>query len=501
MTRRRMRAQDGSPACPLLHRLQTVVERHPDGPATVDQDGVVTYRELWDRVLTWRDRLLASALPSNAPVAVLTRGTSSLVPAFFGVRAAHLVPLLVDAFLPPGQRDDMVRLSRSVAVLDTGSDSLTRVDHPESGEASQDSHPAGLPPEAGYVAFSSGSQGPPKGIVGNAAGVDAFVEWEQELLGLGAEIRGALLTSPSFDVVLRDMLVPLLSGGVLCVPGPKVRTDPAAVVPWLARHQVNVVHLVPTLSTRWVSAAEPATLPALEWTLFAGEPLYDRHVHRWRAVAPTTRVVNLYGPSETTLARYWHVVDEPVPAGLQPVGRGLPGTLLELDAVDQDGASAGALRITLETPDGSLGYLPDGASVDDARALVRRHGVTRFVTQDRGRIGRDGLLFVEGRLDGLVKRNGVMVDLAHITATALGEPGVSQATCFQIDPDESGNIALVVEGTAALSVPRLTGQLRRTLGPAMPNQVVHVESLPELPNGKIDRRGLREAVRRGAGSP
>jgi hypothetical protein len=86
------------------------------------------------------------------------------------------------------------RLSRAAAVVDTGSGSATAIDG---------ANPGNLPADAGYIAFSSGSQGPSKGIIGNVAGVAAFLDWERELLGPGATIRGALLTSPSFGVVLR----------------------------------------------------------------------------------------------------------------------------------------------------------------------------------------------------------------------------------------------------------------------------------------------------------
>ena len=116
-------------------------------------------------------------------------------------------------------------------------------------------------------------------------------------------------------------------------------------------------------------------------------------------------------------------------------------------------------------------------------------------------LGPDGLLTVEGRLDGLVKRNGVMVNLADVTAAALADPDVAEAYCFQVDPDASASIVLAVEGAAGFSLSGLTGRLRRTLGPAMPNEVVHLDPLPVLPNGKIDRQGVRQAVERRAAAP
>jgi len=479
-----MRLPDDA-SCPLLARFGAVLDRHADSAAISGPGNVVTYRELWKGVLSWRDRLLALGPSPRSSVAILSDGSSALAPAFLAARTAGLVPLLIDTLIPPGRRREMIRASRAIAVLDTASGSATAIHGGEPG-----SFPAG----AGYVVFSSGSQGPPKGIIGNAAGVAAFLDWEKDLLGLGAAIRGAMLTSPSFDVVLRDMLLSLLSGGVLCVPGAAVRTNPAAVIPWLRQNAVNVVHLVPSLSTRWVATAGSISLGGLRWSVFAGEPLYASHVERWRSIAPATRVVNLYGPSETTLAKYWHVIEEPVSPGLQPVGRGLPGARLGAGTCEPAGTNDGSFRIIIETPDGSLGYLPDGITEADSRALTRRDGLTRFVSQDRGRLGADGLLSVEGRLDSLVKRNGVMVDLTDITAHALADPGVAQAFCLQIDPEASGSVVLAIEGTTGFSMRSLTRGLRRTLGPAMPNEVVLFDPLPMLPNGKLDRQRVRHAL-------
>jgi non-ribosomal peptide synthetase component F len=470
--------------CPLLWRFRAVVERYPDAPAISSPDAAVTYRELWERAVSWRDCLLALTPTPHSAVAVLSHGSFALVPAFLGTRAAGLVPLLVDSTMPARRRNEMIRASRAVLVIDTASGAATPIDGADLGS---------LPAEAGYVVFSSGSQGHAKGIIGSAAGVAAFLDWERKLLGLGATVRGALLTSPSFDVVLRDMLLPLLAGGVLCVPGPEVRTDPTSVVGWLKDHDVNVAHLVPSMSTRWVEAAGSVRLHGMRWSLFAGEPLYARHVELWRSIAPSTRVVNLYGPSETTLAKYFHVVEDPARLGLQPVGHGLPGTRLEADRSDP-GAGDGSFRITLETPDGSLGYLPEGISAAASAALTRRNGVTRFVSEDRGCLGADGMLTVEGRLDSLVKRNGVMVDLADVTAQALAYPCVAQACCLQVDRETSASIVLAVEVRPGFSMRGLTGSLRRTLGPAMPNEVVCFDPLPVLPSGKIDRQAVRDVL-------
>lgn len=466
-------------ACPLLARLRPVFEGQPDAVVVRGPDGSMSYRQLAAAAADWQHRLDVLDLPPRSPVAILSAGSADLVTAYLAVRAAGLVPLLLDSLSPPGRRAEILQAARPAAVLDLTAGEL----------ATAAAEPRTLPEDAGYLAFSSGSQGVPKGIVGNAHGVVHFLEWQRDLIGKDATSRVALLSAPSFDVVLRDMFLPLVCGGELCVPGIEVRADPSAVAPWLADSQVEVVHAVPSLSTRWLAQAGSVRLPRLRWLFLAGEPLYDRHVERWSAVAPSSRIVNLYGPSEMTLAQFWHLIELPPPPGLQPVGRPLPGIRLV------NAEHTGSFQITIESPHGSLGYLT-GAAVpaDQFHLLSRQDGSTRFRTQDRGRLDAGGRLYVEGRLDNVVKRNGVMLDLGQLTALALRDPQVRQAYCLQVDPGSSGDVVLVVEGTVDFSEQQFSRELRRSLGPAMPNEILPLDAFPMLPNGKVDRQRVRSEV-------
>jgi non-ribosomal peptide synthetase component F len=460
--------------CPVLHRVAVTAAEHAGRDAVVGAGQSLTYARLWSTV----ERVgaaLREAAPANSVVAISTRGGDGLPAAFLGVRAAGMVPFLLDAYLPKARLDALLATVGPAAVIDETRPCQVCPGGPD---------PLVLPAGAGYLVFTSGSQGTPKGIVGNAEGLARFLDWEAAELGLAPGNRTAMLTSPSFDVVLREMLVPLVSGGSVHIAGPRVRTDPRAVLGWLADERIELVHLVPSLSARWASGAG-ATAGSLRWSVFAGEPLFARHVRRWRQVAPASRIGNLYGPSETTLAKFWHRVDDPGD-GPVPVGRPLPGTVLRQLPMPEGTASPGAFRVGIETPDGSLGYLrPDQLGAVGA-ALWRAGGVTSFETQDRGRLLPDGTLLVEGRLDAVVKRRGAAVDTAGIAAAALRDPRVEAACCFQVDRDGNGDLVLVLQASPRIERATVLNPLRAALGPAMPDVVVACAELPRLPSGKVD---------------
>ncbi|MFJ3338674.1 AMP-binding protein [Streptomyces sp. NPDC086766] len=474
---------DRTAECPVVDRVERTAAQYPEHTAVVTATERFTYQELWCQVRRWQERCAALMLPPGALIAVLAGSGASWPAAFLGARAAGLVPLLVDVQQPAARVDAVLAAARPSAVL-----------RPESDEAEPIAGPDRriLPAGAGYVVFSSGSQGTPKGIIGRAAGLLAFIDWEINTLGLGPGSRVAMLTSPSFDVVYRDLLLPLCCGGELHIAAPTVRATPAAVLPWLAGSAVEVLHAVPSLSARWLAAGPSTTVDSLRCTLFAGEPLYGRHVQRWRSAAPSTTVVNLYGPSETTLAKFHYNVPADCDPGLQPVGRPLPGAVLGLEPVGAAGTPTDAQQVVITTPDGSLGYLPDTCSADDRNRLRCTGGVTRFRTQDRGLLDGTANLVIVGRLDSLVKRRGVFVDIASIEAAAAGLPGVRSACCVQLTT--SGDVVLVVEGPDPAAAAALRRPLRNALGPDMPDRVLALPALPLLPGGKADRRGIKELL-------
>jgi non-ribosomal peptide synthetase component F len=477
-------------SCPVLVRVGRTARRYPGHTAVVAADREVGYAELMRRIAWWQRRCEVLRLPLGALVAIVSEGDAELPAAFLGARAAGLVPLMVDTMLPAQRRAAVLTTARPAAILRTAEGEA---------EALREPRPRQLPAAAGYAVFSSGSSGTPKGIVGHAAGLAHFLDWEAAMLGCAPGTRVAMLTSPSFDVVLRDMLLPLFCGGELHVAAPGTRSRLAAVLPWLAERRVEVLHAVPSLSARWAGAGQ-TRVESLRHTLFAGEPLYGRHVETWRGVAPATRVFNLYGPSETTLAKFCYEVPADAGPGLQPVGRPLPETSLSLEPFESVEAAepverseqdhpARRQRVVITTAHGSLGYLPDTVRPDDLARLRRVSGLTRFRTQDRGVLDADGNLVVAGRVDSLVKRNGVFVDTARVEAVAAQLPEVRTACCVQLVP--SGRVVLVVEGPDPAAALALRRRLQPLLGGDLPDRIVALAPLPLLPGGKVDRRGVR----------
>jgi amino acid adenylation domain-containing protein/non-ribosomal peptide synthase protein (TIGR01720 family) len=350
-----------------------------------------------------------------------------------------------------------------------------------------------------YVMFTSGSTGEPKPILSSHAGLRHFIDWESAELGVGAGIRVANLALPTFDVCLRDIFLPLAVGGTVCIVPPAARRDGRQLAQWLAASAIEVAHVVPSLFRLALKAIEeePFTLPPLRHILYAGEMLRGADAARARrALGPAVELRNLYGPSETTLAKCCHRVGEAIDeTRALPVGNPLPGTRL---VIVKDGrpAAPGAIgEIHIAPPFTPLGYWNEPALTAEAFRSAPSDwdcdGLF-YRTGDLGRLLADGSIEVCGRLDGQVKVNGVRIELAEIETAAMAGGEVETAVAVA-HKREDGEIAIACYYIAhsPLDPAQLRDRLAQELPPtAMPHFLLPLDAMPLGLNGKIDRRQL-----------
>ncbi|HET9228255.1 MAG TPA: amino acid adenylation domain-containing protein, partial [Thermoanaerobaculia bacterium] len=466
------------------------VRELPEEEALRWSEGAWTYSQLAARAREVAGGILEAGGGPGKVVAVSGPRSPELIASLLGVFLSGSVLLMLDRKIPAARLRVMVDEAKPACLIHVGEE------QPQDGEPISEL-PVSAPDDPAYVFFTSGTTGKPKAVLGRQKGLSHFLVWQSDTFGIGLGDRAAQLTGLSFDVVLRDILLPLTSGATLCLPEEE-DFNPDRILRWLAEREITVVHTVPSLASAWLAAA-PAGFrsSALRFTFFAGEPLLDHVVERWRAAFPRTEVVNLYGPTETTLAKCFYRVPDPPAANVQPVGSPLPQTQALVLAGGRRCGIGETGEIVVRTPFRSLGYLgnPEETRLrfrpnpfrDDAADLL-------YFTGDRGRYRLDGTLEILGRLDEQVKIRGVRVEPAEIRM-ALGRcAGVweSAVLLHEVGPGDQLLVAYVVPRPGAVLEPEeLRRRLRLELPEAMvPSAFVILDALPLTPNGKLDRRAL-----------
>ena len=356
------------------------------------------------------------------------------------------------------------------------------------------------PEDAAYIFFTSGTTGIPKGVRGCHKGLSQFIAWQRSTFDVRPDDRCAQLTSPSFEVILRDVFLPLVSGATLCLPDETADTASGDMVSWMDREGITIFHAVPTLGQAWLGTMANGARPRkLRWAFFGGEPLTDRLVARWRSVIPpTARIVNLYGPAETTLIETFHVIPEQPTHGVQPLGKSLPNAQAlvlneerELCGVGEPG------EIVIRTPFRTFGYI-NAPAEQQKRFVSNPFGNSPedlvYLTGDRGRYRPDGVLEFLGRIDDQIKIRGVRIEPAEVDAILGRHPKV--AACFVTAvKDANGENILAAFVVPAVASGTLATELRSYVSEQLPRALVpsafvFLDALPVLSNGKVDRRAL-----------
>ena len=511
------------PFTSVVARILAQVERAPAQVAVRSGQREHSYADLLRASSALARRLRDAGLRSGDVVAISGPRSVAVVASMLASLMCGAVFVTLDPALPALRRRIMLRECHARWLCLVGRDAAsepayagveglaTLLLHPELDDLLRPGEPAAAPfnrvasrpDDPAYIFFTSGSTGMPKAVLGRHHGLSHFLDWQRSRFEVTPADRVAQLIGLSFDPLLRDVFLPLTSGATLCIPQQRDLLDPAA---WLAREAISIVHTTPTVMQSWQQGSRAVGgLPALRWLFVAGEPLTGALVGAWRSrFGAHGRIVNLYGPTETTMARCFHVLADTPDSGIQPVGRPLPDS--QALVLNPQGRRCGIGEIgevVLRTPLRSLGYV--GLPEENQRRFRKnpwRDDVNDllYFTGDLGRYQVDGTLEIAGRLDDQVKIRGVRVEPAEVMAALARHPSVRQCVVVPM-PDEQGQPRLVAYVAIVATLDNPLGgapraaDLRTHLATQLPEAFVpatfvFMDNLPVQPNGKVDRKRL-----------
>jgi amino acid adenylation domain-containing protein len=486
----------------LRHAAQT-----PAAPALRYENRTWTYGELANHSTAIAMRLTGSGVRAGDVVAIVGEKSYGLVATIIGTFLSGAATVLVDAQTPAARRRELYRLAAPRCSLRV----TTEAAEPWSDEGAT----LGLvsaqgdlinwragcaPPEsarvvqddAAYIVFTSGSTGVSKGVIGRHGGLSHFVAWERDTFGIGAGDCCPQLASLAVDVIYREIFVALASGALLSIPPQLAESSPDGMLAWLDETRATVIHTVPSILQNWLTEVPSGvSLSALRRLFLVGEPLAGGLVRRWRSRFPQGQIVNLYGATETNLAKCYYVVPAEPEPGIQPAGSALPETMVlvcspagRLCGIGEPG------EVVFRSGHLSAGYIHATAQENS------RFGEMTYRTGDLGMYLPDGRLQLLGRMDRQVKINGVRVNPDETAAVLSAHPAVVGCYVHVLDgPDGAKRLVAYVmrvnqEGSNAAE---LRSHLTAKLPPAcVPSHFVFVERLPLNEGGKIDASALPE---------
>lgn len=342
-----------------------------------------------------------------------------------------------------------------------------------------------------YTIYTSGSTGIPKGVQISHRNVVNLLAAMRVEPGITSDDVLLAVTSPSFDIAVLEMLLPLTTGATVVVAGPRDVTDGARLQALLASHHVTIMQATPItwqilLDSGWNGSPRLMALCGGEALPSAlAESLAQRVLSLW----------NMYGPTETTV---WSTVHHVAPGstGLGSVPIGTP--IRRTSAIVMDDAlhpvPAGVFGELCIGGDGlAMGYLnhPELTAARFVRPEAL-NGEVVYRTGDFVVARPDGVLEYSSRLDTQVKLRGHRIELGEVESALDRHPAVGRSVVvIRSRQGETDLLAYVQPAEAAGEEPDLRDWLMQHLPVYMvPARTVWLEHLPLTPNGKVDRRAL-----------
>lgn len=474
-----------------------------------DGENTMTFAQL-NRYTKAVGTYLAGKLLFQSPVVVMS-GRNVFTPAYFlGVVRAGCFYAPMDATMPVSRLNQILGVIQAkVMLVDREHEDLARgLDF--SGEiiiaedildtvvdeqllAERSSRIVGTTPL--YVIFTSGSTGVPKGVITAHQSLMCYIDAVCKVLEMSSEDVLGNQSPLDYIAAIRDIYIPVKLGASTVILPKNEFSMPVKLFETLNENRVT------TLCWSVAGVELPAKLGAFDIVkpeyvrkvCFSGSVMPCKYLRIWQNHMPNTLFVNQYGPTEATASCTYYVVSEKVedstvlPIGVPYENYGI--LLLNEDHTETASGQIGEICVT--GPVLALGYYGNPEKTAESflqNPLNKNYRELIYKTGDLGKFREDGILEFHGRKDRQIKHMGHRIELGEIEETAKQIAGISE--CCALYHKEKELLYLFYSGIATAK--EITIHFRKMLPAFMvPRKIVVLDTLPKLPNGKLDMQTLK----------
>lgn len=357
-----------------------------------------------------------------------------------------------------------------------------------------------------YIIFTSGSTGVPKGVQITYACLNHYLDWSVNLGNTQAEKEGKVFLNQapfSFDLSVMDLYTCLACGGTLWTLDKNTQNDFSAMLDSFQRSQASIWVSTPSFADVCLSDPKFAQelLAQLEVFLFCGETLTNRTAKKLLERFPHAKVINTYGPTESTVAMTSVDVTTELCEEESPLPVGVPkaGSFIEIRKEDGTLASDGEHgEIIILGDTVSIGYYKQEDLSKKVFFEQESEGkmLRGYRSGDEGYV-KGNMLYYGGRIDLQIKLHGYRIELEDIENNLLNIDGIDQAVVVpNMQEGKVKSLAAFVickarENSDFATSQKIKKSLKEYLPDYMiPKKIMFMDQIPMTVNGKADRKHL-----------
>ena len=291
-----------------------------------------------------------------------------------------------------------------------------------------------------------------------------------------------------------DVYTALATGGCIFCLDKKLQLSMADMLAELGKSKVKYWISTPSFADMCLAdrSFDENLIPELENFLFCGEKLTNRTAEKLMERFPKAKVINTYGPTESTVAVTDVEISKEMAASEKdlPIGRCKPGTEILID--ENNG------EIIIKGNTVSKGYFRDAEKTAKA-FFVAEDGEPCYRTGDAGHFEED-MLYYGGRIDLQVKLHGYRIELGDIESNLVKMEEIESAVVVPKMQDGKvkylqGYVVSHFDDKSNAQVKNIKAFLKQFLPEYMvPKRIIFIDNMPLTANGKADRKKLTDLM-------
>lgn len=355
------------------------------------------------------------------------------------------------------------------------------------------------PKDLAYIIYTSGTTGKPKGAMIEHKNVVRLMFNDRMQFEFNEKDVWTMFHSFCFDFSVWEMYGALLYGGKLVIVPKLVAQDTEEYLKLLKREKVTVLNQTPTAFYNMVDKELRYNEKELgiRYVIFGGEALKPIMLKDWRKKYPQTKLINMYGITETTVhVTYKEITEYQIKLNISNIGKPIPTLTTYIMDKNMKLLPAGVAGELCVGGDGvGRGYL-NNSELTEQKFVQNPYkaGERLYKSGDMARLLPDGDMEFLGRIDHQVKIRGFRIELGEIENQLLKHPRVKETVVVAKEDSQGGKyLCAYLAGEEELTTLELREHLSKDLPDYMiPSYFIQLERLPLNPNGKIDRKALPE---------
>ncbi|MBR6825426.1 MAG: amino acid adenylation domain-containing protein, partial [Oscillospiraceae bacterium] len=480
----------------ILSLFAKAVAAHSDRLAAVFGEQRITYGELDRHSGQLADALHHMGVGAGDFVAICAKRGVEMLTALYGVLKTGAAYVPVDPDYPRQRMEYILSDCKAKAVVTYGC--TLDIDLPvldmnrwEPGEEEYLCHCK--PTDAAYLIYTSGTTGQPKGVkilhknVVNFSCQSGFGVYRYGPKNGFTSILS--VTNHVFDIFVTEAITSVLLGMTVYIANEEEQMDVRKFSAIVEEYHPQVLQTTPS-RIRMYLAQDPTckALGKFAYMMLGGETVSEELIARLRDLCPQTTLVNVYGPSETTV---WSTCAN-VTDGIITIGKPISNTQVyvldnyRLCALNEPG------ELCIAGDGVSPGYL-NRPELTKEKFIPNPFGKgSLYCTGDIAALCEDGMLRFYGRKDDQVKILGHRIELSEIDASIRSIEGIrDSAVITREDPSGEKLIFAYYCADVVIEPQEIFCVLKENLPEYMlPAGMMQLSTIPLNANGKLDRKAL-----------